>query len=121
VPRAELALEDLPGAGDGQRIGDLDRAGAACSWRCAPEELGRSIRTAIARMFGPELATRPGYHDLVAVQLTSMRGVALTYTFERRDHRRDPNLAVWKRLARVYLGDGVTAPVQDRDRDRRSG
>ena len=76
-------------------------------------ELGRTIRTAIARMFGPELAARPGFPDLVAVLLTSMRGVALTYTFERRDHRRDPNLAVWKRLARVYLEGAAAAPVAD--------
>jgi hypothetical protein len=45
----------------------------------------------------------PGFPELVGGLLTSMRGAALTNTFERRDHRRDPNLAVWKRLARVYL------------------
>jgi hypothetical protein len=54
-------------------------------------------------MFGPELSALPGFPELVGGLLTSMRGAALTYTFERLDHRRDPNLAVWKRLARVYL------------------
>jgi hypothetical protein len=32
-----------------------------------------------------------------------MRGVALTYTFEPRDHRRDPHLTAWKNLAHTYL------------------
>ena len=69
-------------------------------------ELGRTIRLAIAEMFGDRLAAHEAFPDFVALLLTSMRGVALTYTFERRDHRRDPNLAVWKRLARTYLADG---------------
>lgn len=66
-------------------------------------ELGRTIRAAIAEMFGPDLAAREGFDDLVSLLLTSMRGVALTYTFEQRDHRHDPNLATWKRLAHRYL------------------
>ena len=71
----------------------------------APQEheMGRSIRAAIAEMFGPELASHERFGDFVALLLNGMRGVALTYTFERRDHRLDPNLAVWKRLARTYL------------------
>ena len=69
-------------------------------------ELGRTIRLAIAEMFGDRLAAHEAFPDFVALLLTSMRGVALTYTFEPRDHRRDPNLAVWKRLARTYLADG---------------
>lgn len=66
-------------------------------------ELGRVIRTAIAESFGDRLAGRDDVHDLVVLLLTSMRGMALTYTFDRRDHRQDPNLDVWKRLARRYL------------------
>ncbi len=72
-------------------------------------ELGRGIRAAITEMFGSDLAARPGFQDLVSLLLTSMRGVALTYTFERRDHRRDPNLAVWKRLASSWLEEEFPA------------
>lgn len=71
----------------------------------APQEreMGRAIRAAIADMFGPDLSAHERFGDFVALLLNSMRGVALTYTFERRDHRLDPNLAVWKQLARTYL------------------
>ena len=54
-------------------------------------------------MFGREFASRESFGDLVSVLLSSMRGVALTYTFEPRDHTRDPNLPTWQRLARRYL------------------
>ncbi|WP_369214019.1 hypothetical protein [Streptomyces flavofungini] len=37
------------------------------------------------------------------VLLSSMRGVALTCTFEPRDHGSDPHLAAWKRLAHRIL------------------
>jgi AcrR family transcriptional regulator len=67
-------------------------------------ELGRAIRGVVAKLFGPELASRPGFPDLMSLLLSSMRGVALTYTFERRDHRKDPHLALWKRMARTALG-----------------
>lgn len=71
----------------------------------APQEheLGRSIRAAIADMFGPELAAHEKFGDFVSLMLAGMRGVALTYTFERRDHHLDPNLDAWKRLAHSYL------------------
>ena len=77
----------------------------ALSAALAPPEhdLGRVIRAAIADMFGPALAAHERFPDLTSLLLTSMRGVALTYTFEPRDHRRDPNLEVWRRLARAYL------------------
>ncbi|MEV5409998.1 helix-turn-helix domain-containing protein [Thermopolyspora sp. NPDC052614] len=67
-------------------------------------ELGKAIRTVLGKLFGPELAARPGFYDLLSLLVTSMRGVALTYTFERRDHRTDPHLAVWKKLAHDVLG-----------------
>ncbi|MCX4834376.1 TetR/AcrR family transcriptional regulator [Streptomyces sp. NBC_01016] len=71
-------------------------------------ELGRHIRRLVIALFGPELAAHPGFADLAPVLLSSMRGVALTYTFEPRDHSSDPNLAVWKRLAHRILD----APAQ---------
>lgn len=81
----------------------------------APREhdLGRTIRQAIARMFGQDLAAREGFNALVSLLFTSMRGVALTYTFEPRDHRAEPNLAVWKQLARIYLREPDQVGSQD--------
>jgi AcrR family transcriptional regulator len=66
-------------------------------------ELGRHIRQLIVGLFGPGNVAHPGFSDLAPVLLSSMRGVALTYTFEPRDHTRDPNLTVWKRLAHSIL------------------
>ncbi len=66
-------------------------------------ELGRHIRQLITGLFGPEFTAHPDFLDLARVLVASMRGVALTYTFEPRDHMSDPNLAAWKRLAHRIL------------------
>ncbi|WP_224402229.1 TetR/AcrR family transcriptional regulator [Pseudonocardia sp. ICBG1034] len=71
-----------------------------------PEEkrLGAAIRASMARMFGDELAGRPRFKQLRDLLLTSMRGTALTYTFDPRDPAGDAMLPQWKDLARVLLG-----------------
>jgi AcrR family transcriptional regulator len=71
-----------------------------------PEEkrLGAAIRASMARMFGDELADRPRFKQLRDLLLTSMRGTALTYTFDPRDPAGDAMLPQWKDLARVLLG-----------------
>lgn len=70
-----------------------------------PEEkrLGAAIRASMARMFGDELASRPRFKQLRDLLLTSMRGAALTYTFDPRDPHQDAMLAPWKDLVRVLL------------------
>jgi AcrR family transcriptional regulator len=75
----------------------------AAALRPREHELGRRIRGVIAELFGPERASHPDFADLAQVLLTSMRGVALTYTFEQRDHDRDPSLVIWKRYAHRTL------------------
>jgi len=75
----------------------------AAALRPREHELGRRIRTVIAELFGVEHAAHPAFPDLTQLLLTSMRGVALTYTFEQRDHDRDPNLPAWKRYAHRTL------------------
>jgi AcrR family transcriptional regulator len=65
--------------------------------------LGGVIRTAVDRMWGPDLSGHPRYPQLRELLLTSMRGVALTYGFDRRDARRDPHLSQWIDTARVML------------------
>jgi AcrR family transcriptional regulator len=73
-------------------------------------ELGRTIRAQVAELFGARLAARSGFGDFVALLVTSMRGVALTYTFEQRDPGRDAMLGLWKAMARRYLeGDPAHA------------
>ncbi|MGW1675365.1 TetR family transcriptional regulator [Streptomyces sp. NPDC002324] len=71
----------------------------------APKEraLGDAIKAAIDEMFGPNLTAHPCYPALREVLNTSMRGVALAYSFDPRDHLADPHLAVWKSLARREL------------------
>ncbi len=71
-------------------------------------ELGHAIRATVAEMFGADVAGRDGFGEFVSILLTSMRGAALTYTFEPRDRATDPHLAAWRRLARLYLTDADT-------------
>lgn len=72
----------------------------------APREhtLGAAIRAAIDEMFGPGLAGHPRFPALREILTTSMRGVALAYSFEPRDSLADPHLAAWKDLAVRELG-----------------
>ncbi|MBB4682633.1 AcrR family transcriptional regulator [Amycolatopsis jiangsuensis] len=62
-------------------------------------QLGHRIRQLLTGLFGPEHVAHPDFPDLAPVLLASMRKAALTHTFKPRDHRSDPNLAAWKRLA----------------------
>jgi len=66
-------------------------------------KLGGTIRAAVDRMWGPELAGHPRYPQLRELLLTSMRGVAMLYAFDRRDPRRDPHIAQWVDTARLLL------------------
>jgi AcrR family transcriptional regulator len=67
----------------------------------APGEraLGAAIRAVTDEMFGPRIAAHPRYPAVRETLNTSMRGVALTYSFEPRDFRADPHLRTWKDLA----------------------
>jgi AcrR family transcriptional regulator len=65
--------------------------------------LGGVIRASVDRMWGPETVGHPRYAQLRELLLTSMRGVALVYAFDRRDPRRDPHIAQWVDTARVLL------------------
>jgi AcrR family transcriptional regulator len=75
----------------------------ADAMRGPEHELGAHIRRLIIEVFGPDHAAHPDFPVLAPVLLSSMRGVALTYTFEPRDHTAEANLAVWKRLAHRIL------------------
>ena len=81
------------------------RSNAEIAEALRPEErrLGAAIRASMARMFGDELAARPRFKQLRDVLMTSMRGTAMTYTFDPRDPASDAMLAQWKDLARALL------------------
>jgi AcrR family transcriptional regulator len=68
-------------------------------------ELGRRIRSSVAELFGEERAAHPNFGELVTLLVSSMRGVALTYAFDSRNHRREASLPAWRRLAHRYLDD----------------
>lgn len=67
------------------------------------QALGGAIRSSIDEMFGPELTAHRAYVDLRELLNTSMRGVALTYTFDPRDPALDPHVPTWQALARREL------------------
>lgn len=66
-------------------------------------ELGRRIRLTMAALFGETHASHPRFGEFVTLLLSSMRGAALTYAFEPRDHDAEPTLAVWRALAHQIL------------------
>lgn len=68
--------------------------------------LGRAIEHVVATMFGPVHSSHPQFGDVRDVLFTSMRGVALTYSFVERDPDTDPHLALWRSLARCLLDVG---------------
>ncbi|MGQ0631385.1 MAG: TetR/AcrR family transcriptional regulator [Sporichthyaceae bacterium] len=70
-----------------------------------PEEqrLGAAVRTSIATMFGPELAAHPKFAEVRELLFTSMRGVAMTYTFDPRDPGADRHLPMWIETAATLL------------------
>ena len=71
--------------------------------RPAERRLGRVVRDAMDELVGQQVTAHPLYPTVRQVLLTSMRGVALTYTFDRRDPATEPALAGWQRLARATL------------------
>lgn len=75
----------------------------AAALRPRERELGRRIRLTIARLFGETHASHPRFGDFVTLLLSSMRGTALTYTFEPREHDAEPALAAWHILAHQIL------------------
>lgn len=71
--------------------------------RAEEHRLGPVVREGMAAVFGADRAAHPKFRELGSLLWSSMRGVALTYTFEPRDPQHDPHLAAWKNLARTYL------------------
>lgn len=60
-------------------------------------------RNAIDRIFGSELIARPRYEQTLELLAMSMRGVAVTYGFDRRDPNRDPHIQQWIDVTKPLL------------------
>lgn len=73
-----------------------------------PEEqrLGAAVRSVITTMYGPTLAAHPRFPLVRELLFTSMRGVAMTYTFDDRDPDLDRHLPMWKESAAALLDLG---------------
>lgn len=63
----------------------------------------RRVRENIRGLFGEEIAAHPQYRAMVDVVFTSMRGMAITYMFSRRDPRTEPMRSTWLTSARALL------------------
>jgi AcrR family transcriptional regulator len=68
------------------------------------QAIGNAVRAAIDTMFGPDLSRRAEYESVRELLNTSMRGVALTYTFDPRDPSTESHLGLWRSHARSALG-----------------
>lgn len=65
--------------------------------------LGRAIQNVVATMFGPVHGSHPQFDNVRDLLFSSMRGVALTYSFVERDPDTDPHLALWRSITRRLL------------------
>lgn len=66
-------------------------------------EIARAVRVAMDSFFGTELCARPGYEGLREVLFTSLRGMALTTSFDPRDEPTRRHVERLKQLARTVL------------------
>ncbi len=87
----------------------------------AERRLGTAVAHVVATLFGPALSSHPAFDECRELLFTSMRGVAMTYAINPRDHETEPHLASWKRLARRMLevddGDAADASGQHGQRN----
>jgi len=66
-------------------------------------EIGRLIRMQCDALFGPDVVAHPSYASFRELLISSMRGVALTYSFDKREMTTEPMLAVWRKMASEML------------------
>lgn len=70
-----------------------------------PEErrLGLVVKDMADELFGEEFVANPGYVALREILISSMRGVAMTYSFDCRSMTTDPHRAMWYSMAKSVL------------------
>lgn len=67
-------------------------------------EVGRALRAALAASLGPEVAERPGFEGAGRILLSSMRGAAITYGFDRRNPATEPLIDHWVTMVACLTG-----------------
>ncbi len=77
----------------------------------AERRLGEKVRLATDLMFGPDLTLLPAYPFIRESINTSMRGVAITYSFDRRPGAGQTHLLDW-------IAQATTALLPDHGSDR---
>ena len=65
----------------------------------------RRVRANAHRLFGEHINTYPNFSTMLDVIFTSMRGMALTYTFSGRNPETEPMIATWTSTALALLGE----------------
>ena len=71
-----------------------------------PEErrLGAAVRRVVDALFGPGFTGHPRYPLVREMLLSSMRGIALTYSFDQeRDRTSEPHMPMWRAVAASLL------------------
>lgn len=96
-------------------LGARTDPGMADALRIEEHKLGGVIRAMCDSLFGFELVDRPNYPAFREMLITSMRGVALTYSFEQRPMAGDPHLGQWLEIAVQLL---AIQPGDEQDPDR---
>lgn len=71
--------------------------------RPAEYRLGRAIHAVVASMYGPTLSSHERFPTVRDLLLTSMRGVAMTYTFIDADPVEDRHMPMWLEIAAILL------------------
>ncbi len=71
--------------------------------RPAEYRLGRAIRSVVAAMYGARLSSHERFPMVRDLLLTSMRGVAMTYTFTDHDRANDRHMTLWLKMASLLL------------------
>ena len=65
----------------------------------------RRVRENAHRLFGEHINANPRFSTMLDVIFTSMRGMALTYTFSGRNPETEPMIATWTSTALALLGE----------------
>ncbi|GAA1873676.1 TetR/AcrR family transcriptional regulator [Brevibacterium marinum] len=65
------------------------------------------VRDNARELFGPVISSHEHYDHMFAIVFSSMRGMAVTYTFSHLDPRTEPMVAQWQTIARTLLADAA--------------
>lgn len=70
------------------------------------------VRANARELFGPVIASAAHFDHMFSVLFSSMRGMAVTYTFSRLDPQTEPMVATWQQIARSLLADAPAADAR---------